>query len=204
MTPISICSGMAEDQASKLSKDVETLSFFRDASSDPLTPQSSSGHATNSPHRYGSLVSQYATLPDSVVAPLEKAILYRAVRAFPECCAKYDLIDPDYRRHPVVAYEEWLAYWAQWRLLESAEVLRNALRWALEKDEDTHNCGLYTLLRVALGKTEVFTKGNFSRARDSMREIRRWLRDTRVEVYTELEVAFGSIPMKVHLSQATC
>ena len=139
-------------------------------------------------HLYGSLPSQYECLPASVVALLEEASLYRLARTFPRCQSVYASIDAVFRHHPVVAYEEFLTYWAQWRLGECATVLVSALTWAQEKHEDAESSGVYTLLRIALGKANVFTCGNFTQARDGMREVRRWLKDVPVIHYTDLQV----------------
>ncbi|KAL8977465.1 MAG: hypothetical protein Q9205_006739, partial [Flavoplaca limonia] len=140
-------------------------------------------------HQYGSLPSQYECLPAPVVALLEEASLYRLARTFPRCQSAYASIDAVFRHRSVVAYEEFLTYWAQWRLGECAKVLVSALTWAQEKDEDTESFGVYTLLRIALGKVKVFTCGNFTQARDSMREVRRWLKDVPVIHYTDLQIA---------------
>ncbi|KAL8726743.1 MAG: hypothetical protein Q9166_006538 [cf. Caloplaca sp. 2 TL-2023] len=95
----------------------------------------------------------------------------------------------DSRHHPVVAYEEFLVYWAQWKLADSARILEAALSQAHENGKDTESYGLYTLLRIALGKTEVFTKGDFTKARDGMREVRRWLADVTLDQYTDVQIA---------------
>ena len=179
---------MTEPSPSKLSKDVEALSLSDNASSCMTILQSDHRGSVPFTHRYGALVSQYDTIPASVVTLLEEAILYRAVRAFVDCQSTFDSIDRDFRHHPIIAYEEYMAYWAQWRLLDSAKVIENALDRAQATGEDIKGFGLYTLLRVALGKAEVFTKGNFTKARDSMREVRSWLRDATFDKYTDVEV----------------
>ena len=179
---------MTETSISKLSGDVEALRLCDNASSCWATLQSSNCESVALPHRYGALVSQYDTIPASVVRLLEEAVLYRAVRAFADCQSTFDSIDHDFRHHPIIAYEEYLTYWAQWRLLDSAEVIEKALDRAQASGKDTQAFGVYTLLRVGLGKAEVFTKGNFTKARDSMREIRRWLKDATFDQYTDVEV----------------
>lgn len=137
---------------------------------------------------YGSLTSQYDMLPASVTALVERASLLCRVRMFPECHTTFESVDINFRRHPVVAYEEYLVYWAQWRLAESAGVLETALEVAEESGNDIKDVGLYTLLRVALAKAELFTKGDFAAARQSMREIRNWLQGVDIVLYTELQV----------------
>ena len=168
-------------------------------------PQSSDQKLLTSMVYYGSLVSQYHLIPTSVANKLEQAIIYCKVRAFPDCQSIFDSMECDLRHHPIVAYEESLAYWAQWKLIDSAKVLQDALYWAQKGGENTQAYGLYTLLRVALGKAEVFTKGDFTRARDSMREVKRWLRDSPLDQYTDVQVSpslcplITQIPNKTHL-----
>ncbi|KAL8700752.1 MAG: hypothetical protein Q9201_005280 [Fulgogasparrea decipioides] len=139
--------------------------------------------------QYGSLTSLYDTIPTSVATLVEKASLYCRVRAFPECHSTFDSIPVNIRRHPIVTYEEYLACWAQWRLSDSAKVLEDALTWARETGKDIETFGLYTLLRIALAKAELFTKGDFTKARDSMREVKTWLQNVTVDQYADLQIA---------------
>ena len=184
---------MAEANALHLSKGSVAMSSSGAASSSSITPLSSNDKSGAPSYQYGSLVSQHNTIAPSIVSLLEEAALYRGARAFASCGSIYDSIDSDYRRHPVVAYEEFLANWAQWRLLDCAKVLENALHWAETSGKDIRGYGLYTLLRIALGQTEVFTKGNFTMGRNSMREVRRWLKAATVDEYTDVEVIMGPI-----------
>ncbi|KAL8916572.1 MAG: hypothetical protein Q9208_008443 [Pyrenodesmia sp. 3 TL-2023] len=144
---------------------------------------------TKSSYYYGSITSQYANIPSSAATLVEEASLYGRVRAFSLCQAAFESIDRGMRSHAVVAYEQFLAYWAQWKLLDGAKTLEDALTQAQERGANTHEHGVYTLLRIALGKAEVFTRGNFTRARDSMREVRSWLRDVRFDTYTDVQIA---------------
>ena len=140
------------------------------------------------PARYGSLCSHYNTLDTSTISKLEEAILYCRVRAFKESLAIFDAFPTDLKHHPVIAYEHSLAHWSRWTLWDCARVLREALAWAEENRADVNSTGIYTLLRLALGKAEVFTKGDFTRARDSMRDIKRWLGKLPIEDYIDLQV----------------
>ncbi|KAL9053204.1 MAG: hypothetical protein Q9206_004022, partial [Seirophora lacunosa] len=140
-------------------------------------------------HQYGSLTSQYESLSAVVIRYLEEASICRLARAFPPCESIYASIDADLRNHPVVAYEEYLTYWAQWRLGKCATVLADALTWAAKRGDDNESYGVFTLLRIALGTAKVFTSGNFTQARDSMREVRRWLKDVAVVHYTDVQIA---------------
>ena len=176
---------MAEIDTSELSNSAQSLSLS--ASSFKASESRNALYAVSSP-LYGSLTSQYSALPIAVVSLLEKASLYCRVRAFDESHLAFDSIDATIRHHPVVAYEEFLVYWAQWRLTESAQVLEDALTWDQKSHEHTKSYGLYSLLRVTLAKVEVFTKGDFTKARDSMREVKNWLRDVSVDQYSDLQV----------------
>ncbi|KAL8912475.1 MAG: hypothetical protein Q9172_007494, partial [Xanthocarpia lactea] len=170
---------MAEIATSELSKSAQSLSLSAESRNDL--------YAVSSP-LYGNLTCQYSALPIAVLPLLEKASLYCRVRAFDESHLAFESIDATIRHHPVVAYEEYLTYWAQWRLAESAQVLEDALTWHQKSHEHTETYGLYSLLRIALAKAEVFTKGDFTKARDSMREVKNWLRDFSVDQYTDLQV----------------
>ena len=156
-----------------------------------MAPQPSNDDHPASLYQYGSLSSQYDTIPVSVISLLEEAILRCRVRAFPECLFVFESIDRNFRYHPVIAYEQYLAYWAQWRLVDSAKALEGALIWAQESGQDTESYGVCTLLRIALGKAEVFTKGDFTKAREGMREVRRWLRDVPFDRYTDVQVSMS-------------
>ncbi|KAL8859767.1 MAG: hypothetical protein Q9178_003882 [Gyalolechia marmorata] len=177
---------MAEIDTSELSKSAQSLSL---STSSCNTLESRNDSSAVSSPLYGSLTCQYSALPKAVVPLLEKASLYCRVRAFDESHLAFESIDASIRHHPVVAYEEFLTYWAQWRLAESAQVLEDALTWDQKSNEHTRTYGLHSLLRIALAKAEVFTKGDFTKARDSMREVKNWLRDVSVDQYTDLQVA---------------
>lgn len=169
------------------------MSLSGNASSSSMTPASSNDRSAALLYQYGCLVSQYNTITASVVARLEEAALYRGARAFTYCQSIYDSIECDYRHHPVVAYEEYLANWAQWRLLDCAKVLQDALHWAQTNGKEIQSYGIYALLRIALGQTEVFTRGNFTTGRNSMREVRRWLTTATIDQYTDVEVLMSLI-----------
>ncbi|KAL8777868.1 MAG: hypothetical protein Q9194_002315 [Teloschistes cf. exilis] len=167
---------------------VQSLKLSETDSTGPNNYLAATNEKTGYMH-YGSLTSQYDTLPASVTTLVEQASLLCRVRMFPDCHTTFNLIDINFRRHPVVAYEEFLVHWAQWRLAESVGVLETAMEGAEESGNDTEDAGLYTLLRVALAKAELFTKGDFAAARQSMREIRNWLQGVDIVLYTDLQVA---------------
>ncbi|KAI4234773.1 MAG: hypothetical protein L6R40_006652 [Gallowayella cf. fulva] len=177
-----------ETNTSDLSNNFQRLTHSDDRSAHTNTLEPQHLQRPTIPHLYGSLTSQYDTVPVSVAALLEQASLYCRVRAFARCHSTLHVIDPDLTQHPVVAYETFLAYWAQWRLADSATVLEDALSSAQQSGKNTETYGIYTLLRIALGRAEIFTKGDFTKARDGMREVRRWLRDVPLDMYTDVQV----------------
>lgn len=144
---------------------------------------------SNSSIHYGSLWSQYHTLDTSTIALLEQAILYCQVRAFKESLAIYDSLSIEIQLHPIVAFERSLTFWALWRLLDCANILREALASAeYASNVERGAPGIYTLLRATLGLTEIYSKGNFTQARDSLVEIRKWLLTTPIDQYNDVQV----------------
>lgn len=139
--------------------------------------------------RYGSLWSQYHTLDVSTIVPLEQAVLYCQVRAFTESLAIYDEFPEEIQHHPIVAFEKSLTFWALWRLSDCANVLRKAISLAdNENGQKSDAPGIYTLLRATLGLTEIYSEGNFTQARMSLMEIRKWLLTTSIDEYNDLQV----------------
>lgn len=138
--------------------------------------------------KYGSLSSQYDTLDASTTAQLEQAALCCHMRDFQAALVILDALPLEIRHHPVVAFEHSQVYWFDWSLLDCARVLREALVWAEENRADYAENGIYTLLRVSFGRMEVYNKGDFTMARDAMREINDWLSNTSIEQYTEVQV----------------
>lgn len=138
--------------------------------------------------RYGTLWSLYDTLDSATISRLENAILYSELRAFKKSLAIFDAFAADLRHHPVIAVEHSMTHWLEWRLLDAAERLEETLDWAEENDEDISAPGIYTLLRIVLAKVEVFTKRDFTKARDSMKELMAWLAKTPVDQYTDVQV----------------
>lgn len=139
--------------------------------------------------RYGSLWSQYHTLDASTIVSLEKAVLYRYVRAFKESLAIHDAFPNEVQLHPIVVFEKSLTLLALWRLKDCVDILQEALNKAkYNSSEESDAPGIYTLLRVTLGSTNIYAKGDFTQARDSLVEIRKWLLTTPVDEYNDLQV----------------
>lgn len=138
--------------------------------------------------KYGSLPSQYDTLDASTTMQLEQAALCCHMRDFQAALSALDAFPAEIRHHPVVAFEHSQVYWLEWSLLDCARILREALTWAEENRADVDEHGIYTLLRACLGKLEVYTRGDFTLARDAMREVNGWLSSISIEQYTDVQV----------------
>lgn len=137
---------------------------------------------------YGRLSSLYHTLDAAVIPQLEQAIIYSNVRAFKEALGLFQTLPDESRHHPVIAVEHANMLWRQWSLLDCCKVLKEALEFGYKNASDINDHGVYTLLRIFLGKLHVFTRGDFTQARDSMREVRAWLIQTPIAEYTDPEV----------------
>lgn len=138
--------------------------------------------------RYGSLWSQYHTLDASTIDLLEQAILYCQVRAFNQSLAIYESFPDEIQLHPIVAFEKSLTFWALWRLRECVEILRKALARVGGNGRRRGSRRIYTLLRATLGFAEIYTEGDFTQARMSLVEIRKWLLTTSIDQYNDLQV----------------
>lgn len=137
---------------------------------------------------YGRFASLYHILDPSIIPQLEQAILYGDVRAFQESSELFEKISKEFKYHPIIALEHAHMLWRQWSLLDCRKVLESALAWGQQNAKDVKDHGIYTLLRVLLGKLVVFTKGDFTQARDSMKEIRTWLARYPISKYSDIEV----------------
>lgn len=138
--------------------------------------------------QYGSLSSQYDTLDATTTAQLEQAALCCHMRDFQAALTILESFPVEIRHHPVVAFERSQVYFLDWSLLDCARVLRDALIWAKENRPDVDEHGIYTLLRVSFGRTKVYNQGDFTFARDAMREINGWLSNTSIEQYSDVQV----------------
>lgn len=157
-----------------------------------VIPQPAPSEIEPSPliERHGNLWSQYHTLDPAAIAPLEQAILHCRVRAFDQSKAILDAFPPELKHHPVIAFERSQTCWADWKLKDCLNVLREATAWADVHGRVDDASGIYTLLRICLAKTEVLVDGDFFKARDSLREIKRWLVDTPIHEYTDIQVSY--------------
>ena len=137
---------------------------------------------------YGRLSSLYHTLDAAVIPQLEQAIIFSSVRAFKDALGLFQTFPAHSRHHPVIAIEHASMLWRQWSLWDCCKVLEEALDFGCKNASDINDHGIYTLLRIFLGKLYVFNKGDFTQARDSMREVRAWLMETPIADYTDIEV----------------
>ena len=138
--------------------------------------------------QYGSLSSQYDTLDASTIAQLEQAALCCHMRDFQAALTILESFPVDIRHHPVVAFEHSQVYFLDWSLLDCARVLRDALIWAEENRPDVDEHGIYTLLRLSFGRTQVYNHGDFTFARDAMRKVNGWLSNIPIQQYSEVQV----------------
>jgi hypothetical protein len=182
----------AADNVGKLAADVNSLSLAQKPNcSRDVISQQALPEAESSPliQRHGNLWSQYHTLDPTAIAPLEEAILYCRVRAYDQSNAILDAFPPELRQHPVVAFERSQNSWLGWKLKDCLNVLREAIAWAEAHGEVEDASGMYTLLRMSLARAEVLVDADFSKARESLREIKRWLENSPVDEYTDVQVS---------------
>jgi hypothetical protein len=174
----------AADNVGKLATDVNSLSL---AISQQALPEAESSPLIQ---RHGNLWSQYHTLDPTAIAPLEEAILFCRVRAYDQSNAILDAFPPELRQHPVVAFERSQNSWLGWKLKDCLNVLREAIAWAEAHGKVEDASGMYTLLRMSLARAEVLVDADFSKARESLREIKRWLENSPVDEYTDVQVSY--------------
>lgn len=166
---------------------VAAMSLDRHQITSP-TPENVHYSSTKGEPYYGRLSSLYHTLDAAVIPQLERAIIYGSVRAFKEALGLFQTFPDESRHHPVTTIEHANMLFRQWSLSDCCRVLEEALEFGCRNASDINDPGVYTLLRITLGKLHVFTKGDFTQARDSMREVKAWLIQTPVAEYTDLKV----------------
>jgi hypothetical protein len=161
---------------SQVSKDVFTKLGPREA------------HLATPPTRYGNLWSLYYTLDPAAIAPLEQAILHCRVRNYEQAQAIAGAFPPELKHHPVIAFEHSQSHWLGWQLQKCLNVLREAVAWAEARGGVDNGSGIYTLLRISLARVGVLVETDFTTARESLREIKRWLLNTPIDEYTDVKV----------------
>ena len=140
--------------------------------------------------RYASLTSQLGDLDVATIAQVEEAAMLCHLRDFQAALRIFEGLPTDYLHHPAVVYEHSQVYWLDWSLYKCEKVLEEGITWGKDHTLDSTKSGIYTLLRVALGRTRAMTRGNLTEGRDAMRECSRWLSNVPVEDYTDVQVQF--------------
>ena len=171
----------------ELSQKFNTMSIGTHEPQSPVSKETSSSSGRTGPY-YGRLSCLYHTLDPAIISRLEQAIVYGELRAFDKASEIFEKLPADFHHHPVIALEHAQFLWRQWSLHKCRDVLEQALDWSFQNATDFNDRGVDKLLRVFLGKVAVFTKGDFTQARDSMIEIRAWLKRVPMSDYSDLEV----------------
>jgi hypothetical protein len=138
--------------------------------------------------RYGDIRSLHHTLDTATVARLEEAALCCCLRDFDSAAAIFQAFPVESLNHPVVAYYHSQVYWLQWLLFKCADILDRASTTANQFLPQFENTGIYTLLRLFRGSVQYYAEGHFTLVRDSVREIRSWLFDVPIQLYTDVQV----------------
>lgn len=138
--------------------------------------------------RYASLLSQHDHLDGATIAKIEEAAMCCHLRDFQAALCIFDALPVEILQHPSVVYERSQVYWLDWSLYKCEKVLEEGIAWGKDHTPDSAKPGIYTLLRIALGRVRAMTRGNLTQGRDGLREVRRWLHNTPVRDYTDIQV----------------
>ena len=138
--------------------------------------------------QYASLLSQIAGLDSATIAKVEAAALCCHLRDLRAALCIFDALPVHVTQHPVIVYERSQVYWLDWSLYKCEKVLEEGIAWGKDHTTDSANPGIYTLLRIALGRVRAMTRANLTQGRDALREVRRWLLDIPNEEYTDVQV----------------
>jgi len=138
--------------------------------------------------RYGSLSSQCNDFNAATIARIEEAAMCCHLRDFQAALQIFDALPLHLSRHPAIVYEHSQVYWLDWSLFKCETVLSERVAWAKEHVPGFSSPGVYTLLRIVLGKIRAFTIGNFTEARDAMKEVKNWLAKVPIQEYTDVQV----------------
>ena len=144
-------------------------------------------------YRYASLVSQHGDLDAATIAQIEEAAMLCHLRNFQAALRIFDGLPTGLSHHPAILYEHSQVYWLDWSLYKCEKLLEEGIAWGKDHFPDPTKPGMYTLLRIALGRIRAMTRGNLTQGRDAMREVRRWLLNVPVEDYTDVQVRAFSI-----------
>ena len=138
--------------------------------------------------RYVSLLSQYDHLDIATIAKIEEAAMCCHLRDFRAALCIFDTLPVQVEQHPLIVYERSQVYWLDWSLYKCEKVLEEGITWGKDHRTDSADPGIYTLLRIALGRVRAMTRGNLTEGRDALREVRQWLLNVPVRNYTDVQV----------------
>ena len=138
--------------------------------------------------RYASLLSQRDDLDIATIAKIEEAAVCCHLRDFQAALCIFDALPANVRQHPSIVYERSQVYWLDWSLYKCETVLEEGIAWGKDRTPDSAKPGIYTLLRIALGRVRALTRGNFTEGRDALREVKHWLLHVPVEDFTDVQV----------------
>ena len=138
--------------------------------------------------RYASLLSQHDGLDTATIAKIEEAAMCCHLRDFLAALCIFDALPVEILQHPLTVYERSQVYWLDWSLYKCEKVLEEGIAWGKDHTPDSAKPGIYTLLRIALGRVRAMTRGNLTEGRDALREVRRWLLNVPVKDYTDVQV----------------
>ena len=138
--------------------------------------------------QYTSLLSQTDGLDVATIAKVEAAALCCHLRDFQTALGIFDSLPVHVTQHPLIVYERSQVYWLDWSLYKCEKVLEDGIAWGKDHTPDSANPGVYTLLRIALGRVRAMTRANLTQGRDALREVRCWLLNIPNEEYTDVQV----------------
>ena len=138
--------------------------------------------------RYASLPSQHDDLDSATIVEFQEAALCCHLRDFQTALCIFDALPVKILQHPLIVYERSQVYWLDWSLYKCEKVLEEGIAWGRNHSPDSAKPGIYTLLRIALGRVRAMTCGNLTEGRDALREVRRWLTNVPVKDYTDVQV----------------
>ena len=146
-------------------------------------------------HRYAELEAliqpNTTTLSREDTEQLERAAFLSEVCSFAEAVAIFDGFGESTRlQQPAIAIEYALLLLRQARYAAAHQHLEQALRRAEADGKLVADRPEYRILLILLARAEVWAVGSFRRAKESMDEIRVWLRGVAVEDCTNLHVIF--------------
>lgn len=141
--------------------------------------------------QYAALPSQHDDLDIATIAKIQEAALCRHLRDFQAALCIFDALPVNIAQHPLIVYERSQVYWLDWSLYNCEHVLEEGIAWGKNHTPDSAQPGIYTLLRIALGRVRAMTRGNLTEGRDALKEVRRWLLNVPVEDYTDVQVKYS-------------